>query len=380
MVEEGPLQSAPYVPDIALLMTGMNDLLLADPDSSRKRQAFLDLVDPEIMPTSVGYIADTLTSIRARNSSALIALASLPAGGNPVGLSPWAGLKDFGDAFTDYIEGREYLTNKNYRRFNHALQQAAVAAVNGESPVIFVDQHTGFVGDPGVQFDRIHPTYGGQQQIADAYARALANYWESDGTCALPDVTPYANPANSTFLIGDFNADGCDQDIAYRRRSGASWSNRWMILVAGGDAPYPLKADTTGVNFSPGDLQQFVATVDFDLDGLLDIIWRNDSDTAWQINFGDPGKSSLRVADNYSSSAPAFDLASTELVVMFCNWGTATTIGWTSEIERENPAWFLYSSEGRFKQTRFAGDWRSAPFWQSTGEWAKPPCSVVGNH
>lgn len=379
-VEQGGEAEA-YIPDIVLLMIGMNDLLRSDPELALGRHAYHVLNDKAVLPDSAANISVTMDRIRARNPAAALVLANLPAVGNPVGRSAWDYLAGQGSELSEwYASEREYLANKNFRRFNYVLQQMAVRSVDNQSPVLYVDQYSNFAGDPGVQWDRLHPSYGGHQQIADAYATALAKFWASDGVCALPYISPYVNATNSSFLVGDFDGDGCAQDVAYRSRSGQTWSSRWMIRLAGSVQPYALAKDAPGAVFKPGDLEQFVSVIDFDSDGLPDIAWRSDASLGWQINFGDPSKPSRYIADPVDVDVPAFDLSSEELVVMTCDWGTKTTLGWTAAIEADEPYWQYVSSDGKAWRRKLSGDWRNSPFWFSKGLQAEPPCRIVGNH
>lgn len=381
-IKPGDGQAPPYTPDIALLLIGMNDLLWINPDTPEYQGPFHNLTAADRLSTATENVLDTLTTIRTRNPDALLLISNLPGGGNQVGRSEYEDLDYDGNSYAEWRATlREYLVNKNFRRYNYAMQQAAVRAASDTSHVVYVDQYSDFVGEATINWDQVHPNYAGHQQIADGYARDLAKYWSSSTACALPDLSDIVDTQNNSFIIADMNGDGCAQDIAYRHKNGETWSDRWSISLAQQATTYDLALDATGTSFAPGDLQQFVAAVDFDNDGKTDIIQRQTNNSVWHISFGEPNKAALSIADTWQGIAPAFDLSSEDVIVAFCDWGGGNGwLGWTAEANSETPRWNFAFTDGSSREVILASDWRESGAWLSRGMSAKPACRIIGNH
>lgn len=82
---------------------------------------------------------------------------------------------------------------------NNSLDSWASGKTSSQSPVIIVDQWTGFNTDTDT-YDGVHPNDSGDRKISDKWYAALSQILSSN-----PDITPSPTPAGT---LGDVNSDG----------------------------------------------------------------------------------------------------------------------------------------------------------------------------
>jgi PKD repeat protein len=127
-----------YSPDIAIVHLGSNDAMDGVP-----------------VETTIGNLKQIVTILRAKNPSIVILIGTvIPRGGY----------------------------GSNLPALNSAIPGIAASMSTPSSPIVIVDQFTGYDGYDDNQPKRyLHPNQQGEQKIAARYAAALAPYLESPG-------------------------------------------------------------------------------------------------------------------------------------------------------------------------------------------------------
>jgi lysophospholipase L1-like esterase len=164
-------------PDVVLLMIGTNDALLQVPLADR-----------------LANLRGIVAQLRAKSPNARILLAQIiptaDAGRNALQIAP----------------------------FNAALPTLAAQLSTEQSPVIVVDQYSGYDGAADNVADGIHPARSGMQKIATRWYAALAPVLSAPRPepTVPPIVLPTPTPlivSGSTRAAGDPNNDGLCDDV-----------------------------------------------------------------------------------------------------------------------------------------------------------------------
>ncbi len=150
-----------YTPDIVLLHIGTNDVIQQVPVSQRL--------------SNVGQIIDTL---RADNPNVKILLAQII---------------PTGDTFRNQ--------NSGLIAYNNAIPALAAQKSTTQSPVIVVDQYSGYNGFSDNQYDGIHPKTSGEKKMADRWYAALVPLLGGGSVTPGPTPTPTTSPWDSPQAI-----------------------------------------------------------------------------------------------------------------------------------------------------------------------------------
>ncbi|QCR23602.1 GDSL-type esterase/lipase family protein [Pontibacter sp. SGAir0037] len=139
--EEGTLDQwlQGYVPDIVLLHFGTNDMF-------RNHS----------IPATLDNLREIIAKVRGRNARAVILLAQLiPA--NPETVGP---------------QQAENIVN-----LNKEIPALAAELNTADSPVVLVDQHSGFDPTPGKDtYDGVHPNASGEEKMAEKWLQVVRQF------------------------------------------------------------------------------------------------------------------------------------------------------------------------------------------------------------
>ncbi|ACL15472.1 carbohydrate-binding protein [Methanosphaerula palustris] len=149
-----------YTPDIVLLHIGTNDVIQQVP-----------------LATRLSNDAQIIDTLRADNPNVKILIAQI---------IPTS------DSFRN--------TNSQLIAYNNALPALAAQKSTAQSPVIVVDQYTGYNGFSDNQYDGIHPQTSGEKKMADRWYAALVPLL-SGGTTVEPTPVPTSAPWDSPQAI-----------------------------------------------------------------------------------------------------------------------------------------------------------------------------------
>lgn len=268
-----------YTPDIALIHLGSNDLFQGNTTAS-----------------TIAELRQVIATLRQDNPNVVIFIAQLI----PTDNSTW---------------------NQRIQTFNAEIPQLVSDEARGDSPVILVDQYSGFDATTDT-YDGIHPDDSGEAKMAQRWFDAIANYLDGLDHSTSPPVAPHApGTAGSTSPIawntlsgelftltlspvrldatlspiarsipdqnwklqttGDLNGDGQD-DILLRHF--AAGQNLAFYMNPGGTS---IQSEALIGRRVEDPNWSMVGTGDFNNDGHVDIILRNqtaDQIVAWYMD------------------------------------------------------------------------------------------------
>jgi len=135
-----PTWTLDYTPDLAIIHLGTNDVFQGQPFGS-----------------TANDLQDIILTLRDVNPEVTVLLSTIIP-----------------------IRGPYYVTYVN--QLNQAIVGLAESMDSAESPVVVVDQHTGFYFNPDT-FDGVHPNHRGDQKMGAVYYEAALDSWPTTAHC-----------------------------------------------------------------------------------------------------------------------------------------------------------------------------------------------------
>lgn len=112
--------------------------------------------------------------------------------------------------------------------FNNAIPAWAAAASTQQSPIVVVDQWTGFSTSADT-YDGVHPNASGDQKMSDRWYPALVNFLTPGGSTPTPTptVTPVGGCTATFKNVGQWT--GGFQGEVTVKNTGAATTNAWTV-------------------------------------------------------------------------------------------------------------------------------------------------------
>ncbi|MEU7864136.1 cellulose binding domain-containing protein [Nonomuraea sp. NPDC049141] len=114
--------------------------------------------------------------------------------------------------------------------FNNAIPAWAAATSTQQSPIVVVDQWTGFSTSADT-YDGVHPNASGDQKMSDRWYPALVNFLTPGGSTPTPTPTPTVTPVGgctATFKnVGQWTG-GFQGEVTVKNTSAAT-TNAWTV-------------------------------------------------------------------------------------------------------------------------------------------------------
>ena len=178
-------------PDIALVHLGTNNLLFTFPNINLN----------SIITDAVNDLNDIVAKLRAKNPNMVILIAQII----PIAT-------DSPNSIPEFESGAP-----NIPPYNVAIAQLVRDLNTTSSPVITVDQFTGFQQAVDLLSDGIHPAVSGEQKIAQQWFNALEPFFVASGSTTASASWPLNE--NTGTLAHDQSSNGIDLTI----NNGAIW-------------------------------------------------------------------------------------------------------------------------------------------------------------